>query len=234
MLCVPTTLHWRFLDAVGACLDRLEHVRPAPCRPTPETDSITRPRRDGLGWAASDVPLQHESESESYAKHRQRLTPHASQATRHLFLSDSVPVTTRLCSTRHRFVNGWARPCFSRFNAGYSLSTGTSRHFTRLPQHSALDIVNFCIVSLSSSVAVSIRLQPPHPSSPHTLAVPGRKIIRFIIKPLSTTAKGVYLNTLPSAHSYFLPATSMGLSHAHWSLTNSRSSGLEGSSLVNS
>jgi hypothetical protein len=192
----------------------------------------TRPRRDGLGWAASDVPLQHESES--YAKHRQRLTPHTSQATRRLFLSDSGPVGTRLCSTRHRFGNGWAQPCFSRFNAGYALSTGTSRHFTRLPQHAALDIVNFCIVSLSSSVAVSIRLQPPHPSSPHTLAVPGRKIIRFIIKPLSTTAKGVYLNTLPSAHSYVLPSTSMGLSHAHWSLTNSRSSGLEGSSLVNS
>jgi hypothetical protein len=121
MLCVPTTLHWQFPDAVGACLDRLEHARPAPCRPTPETDSTTRPRRDGLGWAASDVPLQHESESESYAKHRQRLTPHASQATRRLFLSDSVPVGTRLCSTRHPFGNGWAQPCFSRFNAGYGL-----------------------------------------------------------------------------------------------------------------
>lgn len=41
-----------------------------------------------------------------------------------------------------------------------------------------------------------------------------------------------YLNTLPSAHSYALPLTSIGLSHAHWSLTNSRSASFLGSSLV--
>merc|ERR1711939_237633 len=45
--------------------------------------------------------------------------------------------------------------------------------------------------------------------------------------------RGIYLKTLPSAHSYFLPLTSIGLSQAHMSLTNSRSSGLVWSSLVN-
>jgi hypothetical protein len=44
----------------------------------------------------------------------------------------------------------------------------------------------------------------------------------------------IYLKTLPSAHGYSLPSTVMGLSHDHWSLTNSLSSALVGSSLVNS
>lgn len=43
-----------------------------------------------------------------------------------------------------------------------------------------------------------------------------------------------HLNTLPSAHSYALPLTSTGLSHAHWSSTNFLSSSLLGSSLVKS
>lgn len=42
-----------------------------------------------------------------------------------------------------------------------------------------------------------------------------------------------HLNTFPSAHSYFFPSTSIGLSHAHISFTNSLSSSLVGSSLVN-
>jgi hypothetical protein len=44
----------------------------------------------------------------------------------------------------------------------------------------------------------------------------------------------VYLNTLPSAHSYSLPLTSIGLSHDHMSSTNSLSAVLCGSNLVNS
>jgi hypothetical protein len=198
-------------------------LRPA-ARPTPEADSTTRPRRDGLGW---------EQRAAGTRGRVLRQTPPTAPSS----FSCPTPSLSLLGCARLDTDSSMARPgCVSAASTRGTVSP-RARHVTSLdspPHHSALDIVNFCIVSLSSSVAVSIRLQPPHPSSPHTLAVPGRKIIRFIIKPLSTTAKGVYLNTLPSAHSYFLPATSMGLSHAHWSLTNSRSSGLEGSSLVNS
>ena len=52
--------------------------------------------------------------------------------------------------------------------------------------------------------------------------------------PARATTQGIYLNTLPSAHSYGLPLSSIGLSHDHMSSTNSRSSFLLGSSLTNS
>ena len=54
-------------------------------------------------------------------------------------------------------------------------------------------------------------------------------------KPVPTSKRrSIYLNTLPSAHWSSLPPSTMGLSHDHWSLTNSLSSALVGSSLVNS
>ena len=42
-----------------------------------------------------------------------------------------------------------------------------------------------------------------------------------------------HLNTLPSAHSYFLPPSSIGASQAHMSSTNAWSSSFLGLSLVN-
>lgn len=55
----------------------------------------------------------------------------------------------------------------------------------------------------------------------------------FILLIRGQVRMAFYLKTLPSAHSYVLPSTTIGLSQAHWSLTNSLSASLLGSSLVN-